>query len=39
VFVASNQVVVRRRGGWTDDDVAMASQVIADLFLYYPTGD
>ncbi len=36
VFVASNQVVVRKRGGWTDDDVAAASQVIADFFLYYP---
>jgi hypothetical protein len=36
VFVASNQVVVRRSGGWSDDDVDAASRVIADFFLYYP---
>lgn len=36
VFVASNQVVVRRSGGWSDGDVDAASRVISDFFLYYP---
>lgn len=36
VFVASNQVVARRSGGWSDDDVDAASRVISDFFLYYP---
>ena len=36
VFVASNQVVLRRSGGWSDGDVDTASQVISDFFLYYP---
>lgn len=38
VFVASNQVVVRRRNGWSDEEVAAASQVISDLFRFYPDG-
>jgi hypothetical protein len=36
VFVASNQVVVRRSGGWSDGDVDAASRVISDFFLFYP---
>lgn len=36
VFVASNQVVVRRPSGWDTADVARASGVITDFFLFYP---
>jgi len=35
VFVASNQVVVRRPHGWDDHVVDIASRVISDLFLFY----
>lgn len=35
VFVASNQVVVRRTSGWEDQTVAEISQVITDLFRFY----
>lgn len=39
VFVASNQVVARREGGWADDAAGVASGVIRDFFLFYvPTG-
>ena len=36
VFVASNQVVVRRPHGWDDDVVATAAGVISSFFLFYP---
>jgi hypothetical protein len=36
VFVASNQVVVRRAGGWSDDAMDAVSRVISEFFLYYP---
>ncbi len=36
VFVASNQVVVRRKGQWTSDDIAAASRIVSDFFLFYP---
>lgn len=36
VFVASNQVVVRRNGGWDQTPLDAASAVVADFFLYYP---
>ena len=36
IFVASNQVVAGRDGGWGDDGIAAASQLIADFFLFYP---
>jgi hypothetical protein len=36
VFIASNQVVVQRSGGWGEADIDAATQVIADFFLYYP---
>lgn len=36
VFVASNQVVVRRPHGWDDPVVEAASGVISDFFLFYP---
>ena len=35
VFVASNQVVVRRPHGWDDDVVESAKQVIAGFFRFY----
>lgn len=35
VFVASNQVVVRRPHGWDDDVVETAKQVIARFFRFY----
>lgn len=36
VFVASNQVVVRRAGSWTQAGVDAAASVVADFFLFYP---
>jgi hypothetical protein len=36
VFVASNQVVVRRKGAWGSDQIDAASRVVADFFLFYP---
>ncbi|HSF86764.1 MAG TPA: hypothetical protein VLG28_14065 [Acidimicrobiia bacterium] len=36
VFVASNQVVVRRSSDWTEAAAAAASDVVANFFLYYP---
>jgi hypothetical protein len=36
VFVASNQVVVRRTGGWDQSQTDAAAAVVADFFLYYP---
>ncbi|NND02855.1 MAG: hypothetical protein HKN91_08710 [Acidimicrobiia bacterium] len=36
VFVASNQVVVRRPHGWDEDVVATAAGVISNFFLFYP---
>jgi hypothetical protein len=36
VFVASNQVVVRRQAEWTASQVDAAAGVVADFFLYYP---
>lgn len=35
VFVASNQVVVRRPHGWDEDVVETASRVISGFFLFY----
>lgn len=35
VFVASNQVVVRRPHGWDGHVVDIASRVISDFFLFY----
>ena len=36
VFVASNQVVVRRNTDWTESEAAAAADVVANFFLYYP---
>ena len=35
VFIASNQVVVRRDGGWDDDSVAAAGSVVEAFFVFY----
>lgn len=35
VFTASSQVVVRRDPEWDDDAVALAVEVIRDLFVFY----
>jgi len=35
VFVASNQVVVRRPHGWDDHELDRATRVIADFFTFY----
>lgn len=36
VFLASNLVVVRRVGGWEDETVGSAAEVVSDFFLVYP---
>lgn len=36
VFVASNQVVARKDGGWDKAAAAELSEVIEDFFLFYP---
>ena len=36
VFVASNQVVAGREGGWDGDAITAVSTVIGDFFLFYP---
>lgn len=35
VFVASNQVVVDRSGGWSDDSAAAAATIVANFFVFY----
>jgi hypothetical protein len=35
VWVASNQVVARRPGGWDEAAVAAAEKVVAELFRFY----
>lgn len=35
VFVASNQVVVRRPGGWDAAQLSAASDIIIELFRFY----
>lgn len=35
VYVASNQVVVRRDGGWDDTALAGASGVVTAFFVFY----
>ena len=35
VYVASNQVVVRRLGGWDEEPIASATGIVEDFFLYY----
>jgi hypothetical protein len=35
VFVLSNQVTVRRSGGWNDEIAAGAAETIRDFFIFY----
>lgn len=35
VFTGSNGVVVRRDGGWSDDDVTRVGTVIEEFFVFY----
>ncbi len=35
VFIASNQVVIRRPGGWDDSGTDAARRIITDFFLFY----
>lgn len=35
VFVASNQVVLGREGGWDDKSLATATEVVSDFFVFY----
>ena len=35
VFVLSNQVTVRRSGGWDDKTAALAAETIRDFFVFY----
>ena len=36
VFIASNQVVVERSGGWDAESIAGATGVVSEFFLFYP---
>lgn len=38
VFVASNQVVVGRQGGWDAATVARVSEVVTEFFVFYQEG-
>lgn len=35
VWIASNQVVARRSGGWNDAAVAATEKVVSELFRFY----
>ncbi|MDH3606552.1 MAG: hypothetical protein OER12_06120 [Acidimicrobiia bacterium] len=35
VFSGSNGIVVRREGGWSEDDVASMSSLIEEFFVFY----
>jgi hypothetical protein len=35
VFVASNQVVIGRDGGWDDPTMATATEVVTEFFVFY----
>jgi len=35
VFVASNQVVIRRTGGWDAGSVEVVSKAVEDFFVFY----
>jgi hypothetical protein len=35
VFVASNQVVVERSGGWDDATTSAAASIVANFFVFY----
>ena len=35
VFVLSNQVTVRRTGGWSEESAGRAAAIIRDFFIFY----
>ena len=35
VFVASNQIVVRRNEGWNDSALEVVSNIVAQFFVFY----
>lgn len=35
VFIASNQVVVGRKGGWDDGSLAAAAEIVTAFFVFY----
>ena len=35
VFVASNQVVVGREGGWDDATLAAVARIVSEFFVFY----
>lgn len=35
VYVASSEVIVRRREGWDSDAIAAAAQIVTDLHRFY----
>jgi hypothetical protein len=35
VFVLSNQVTVRRTGGWSDEVVGRSAEIIRNFFIFY----
>lgn len=35
VFVSSNQVVVRRPGGWGDEELSGAAAIVINFFVFY----
>jgi len=38
VFVASNQVVVGREGGWDEATLSAVAGVVSEFFVFYETG-
>ncbi len=38
VFVASNQTVIRRSGGWDDASRSAAADAVSRFFVFYPEG-
>jgi hypothetical protein len=38
VFIASNQAVIGRSGGWDEAAKAAAVDVVANFFVFYPEG-
>ena len=35
VFIASNQVVIRRKGGWDVDSAEAVTKAVEDFFVFY----
>ena len=39
VFVASNQVVVGREGGWDDATLSAVTAIVSEFFVFYDSTD